>query len=164
MGKVAGGIQRNNNTVDYSKSSVFIQYIGPAVNMTPLFGDGYNDWMPWVIVIVCAIFFFNLHGRFLRFFSSSSYFYEPNHDENIESIEGQNILKTARTAWTRRQQRGLAPTSNTFPATEGTAQLLARYRERGPQSENPSNMPAKPDPNRSELFSAGKKYLRLEDL
>ena len=91
MGQVAGGVQRNNN-VDYSKSSVFIQYIGPAVNMTPLFGEGYNDWMPWVLVIVCGVFLFNLHGRFLRFFNSSSYFYEPISDEHADSIEGKNII------------------------------------------------------------------------
>ena len=160
MGKVAGGIQRND-TIDYSKSSVFIQYIGPAVNMTPLFGDGYNDWVPWILVIVCAVFFFNLHGRFLRFFSSSSYFYEPIHDENVESLEGQEILKTARAAWMRRSHRGAAPGPSTFPATEGTAQLLARYREKSVKADKT----ATEDSKRSALFNTGKTdgYQRIDN-
>lgn len=59
--------------------------------MTPLFGEGYNDWVPFLILIVCAIFALNLHSRIARFFGSTNAFYEPGTGRG--DAEGRLILE-----------------------------------------------------------------------
>lgn len=90
MGGVAEGTGKNGN--DYSAAPVFIQYFGPAVNLTPLFGAGYNDWVPFLVLIVCVIFILNLHGKLLRLLSVKDYFNEPiQTSEHVE--EGRQLLE-----------------------------------------------------------------------
>ena len=63
----------------------------------------------------------------------------------------------------RRQQRGIGPSGNAFPATEGTAQLLARYREKSAKS---NNAPAQATANttiRNELFGNSKGYQKIDE-
>ena len=92
MGGVADG-KVVNNGVDFSSSPVFIQYFGPAVNLTPLLGQGYNDWVAFLVLIVCTLFILNLHSRLLRLCGLNNYFYEPVKvtDRNVE--DGMRILE-----------------------------------------------------------------------
>jgi hypothetical protein len=78
---------------DYSASLVFIQYFGPAVNLTPLFGSGYNDWVPFSILFVCIIFLFNVHGKILGLFTKQKYFYDEIVDDTRDAEEGRVILE-----------------------------------------------------------------------
>lgn len=61
--------------------------------MTPLLGDGYNKWLPEIVLIFALITFCNLHGRILRLFNIKHYSYfeaiAPN-DEDID--EGKGII------------------------------------------------------------------------
>ncbi|KAL2915717.1 hypothetical protein HK105_204663 [Polyrhizophydium stewartii] len=114
-GLADGKSSGNSTTIDYSLSPVFIQYLGPAVNLTPLFGTGYNDWVAHLILIMCTIIVFNLHGRILRFFRLESFFYEPIKPNSADLEEGQSIISQARTIAERKLQRsggasGLATT------------------------------------------------------
>ncbi|KAJ3321375.1 LMBR1 domain-containing protein 2 [Boothiomyces sp. JEL0866] len=115
-----------------SKSYFTIEYLGPAVNLTPLFGEGYNDWVAFMILFVCIIFALNLHGKLLRLCNINNYFYE-NIKENATDVEdGRQILELARTAELRRLQReDRSGRLADLPRARNTAELLARYRERG---------------------------------
>nr|KAJ3421498.1 LMBR1 domain-containing protein 2 [Polyrhizophydium stewartii] len=104
-GLADGKSSGNSTTIDYSLSPVFIQYLGPAVNLTPLFGTGYNDWVAHLILIMCTIIVFNLHGRILRFFRLESFFYEPIKPNSADLEEGQSIISQARTIAERKLQR-----------------------------------------------------------
>ena len=58
---------------DLTDLPVFIQYLGPAVKLTPLFGDNYNDWLPYIILIIAVIVTFHLHHRILTFLRIKNY-------------------------------------------------------------------------------------------
>jgi hypothetical protein len=138
MGGVADGKQIASG-VDYSRSPVFIQYFGPAVNLTPLFGQGYNDWVAFLILIVCIIFLLNIHGRVLRLLGITNYLYEsvkPN-DRNAEEgrrivEQGTGLFYLARSLELRRLQReDRQPQRSAVPRARNTADLLESYRQRG---------------------------------
>lgn len=76
----------------YDSAPAFIQYLGPAVNLTPLFGSRYNDWVAHLILITCVLVLFNLHGRIMKLFSSGNYFYEQING-NSDSTEGKELLE-----------------------------------------------------------------------
>jgi hypothetical protein len=84
--------QATGSKEDYDNFPVFIQYFGPAVNMTPLLGEGYNDWVPFLIGIVSAVFFSNAHGKIARFFGVTNTFYETNRGKG--DAEGRQILES----------------------------------------------------------------------
>jgi hypothetical protein len=92
MGGVADG-KKGKDGVDYSASPVFIQYFGPAVNLTPLLGQGYNDWVAFLVLIVCTLFLFNLHAKLLRLCGLTNYFYEPVKPTDRNVDDGRRILE-----------------------------------------------------------------------
>ena len=63
----------------------------------------------------------------------------------------------------RRQQRGIGPSSNAFPATEGTAQLLARYREKSAKNNNAVAQATASTVSRNELFGNSKGYQKIDE-
>ncbi|KAJ2995915.1 LMBR1 domain-containing protein 2 [Globomyces sp. JEL0801] len=131
MGGLAEGKRTpGSSKVDYSASPAFIQYFGPAVDMAPLLGNGYNDWIAFVVLILCTIIFLNLHGKILRLCSSNNYFYE-NIGEDKNTTEGRQQLEQARTLELRRLQREGRNLASGPPRATNTADLLARYAERG---------------------------------
>ncbi len=77
---------------NYSRFPLFIQFLGPAVNMTPLLGEGYNDWLPFLILIMCIIYGLNIHNRIARLFGASNYFYESFKDGKGDA-EGRQIIE-----------------------------------------------------------------------
>ena len=92
MGGLAEGKVGSNGETDYSSSPVFIQYLGPAVNLTPLFGTGYNDWVPRLVVAVCFVIAFNLHGRIMKFLRIETFMYEKIGMDSNETEEGRSII------------------------------------------------------------------------
>ncbi|TPX42249.1 hypothetical protein SeMB42_g05216 [Synchytrium endobioticum] len=88
-------------------NSVFVMFLGESAELTPLLGEGYNTWLPEVILVFCVVTFFNLHGRILRLFRVKAYFYEEVdvHDERTK--DGRTIIKDARSREERKiLQRG----------------------------------------------------------
>eukprot|EP00842_Homolaphlyctis_polyrhiza_P005125 jgi/Hompol1/5613/HPOL_004576-RA len=67
-------------------------YLGPAVNLTPLFGAGYNDWVAHLVLIMCCIILLNLHGRILRIFNLDAFVYESLKRETPAMEEGRGII------------------------------------------------------------------------
>ncbi|KAJ8329652.1 hypothetical protein QVD99_003940 [Batrachochytrium dendrobatidis] len=144
MGGLAEGVSRKNSTmVDYSSSPVFIQYFGPAVNLTPLFGAGYNDWVAHLVLITCVVISLNLHGRILRFFRMENYFYETIKPNNTDVEEGQSIISQARTLAERKLQRGGTTDTSRFSRSEPRArnarELLDRYKNSAANSNTTPN-------------------------
>ncbi|KAI8916338.1 LMBR1-like membrane protein-domain-containing protein [Gorgonomyces haynaldii] len=136
MGGLADAQVYNSGARDYSHAPVFIQYLGPAVNLTPLLGDGYNDWMAHLILITCAIILLNLHARILKLFSMGNFFYEKFTGSNEQDLEqGKQILFQARGLEERRIMRN-EQRSGTQPArARNTAELLQRYQQRQEDSQ-----------------------------
>ncbi|KAJ3093164.1 LMBR1 domain-containing protein 2 [Quaeritorhiza haematococci] len=150
------------NMVADHDNSVFIVYQGGVVNLAPLLGANYNNWVPMIILVFCFVTLFNLHGKILRLFRVKNYFYEEIARNDADSEEGRQILEQARTVEERRLQRtpysGAAqPTYSTHNLTstdsssrrfgskpnqrgaESTEEFLARYRSGGRTSMNPSS-------------------------
>ncbi|KAI8929153.1 LMBR1-like membrane protein-domain-containing protein [Entophlyctis helioformis] len=146
MGGLAEGKATNTTQVDYSSSPVFIQYLGPAVNLTPLFGSGYNDWVAHLILITCVIIILNLHGRILRLFRIDHYFYEPHKSNGVDTEEGQSIIQQSRAIEERRLQRGgaagghdaapSAATSRYQGQSRNARELVERYKNRSRDTGN----------------------------
>jgi hypothetical protein len=79
-----------------SNNSVFIQFFGQSVDLTPLLGQRYNDWIPLLILIFGVIFLFNIHGRILRLFGLAQLLdITVFNDENLS--EGKELISQART-------------------------------------------------------------------
>ncbi|KAJ3010590.1 hypothetical protein HKX48_007319 [Thoreauomyces humboldtii] len=134
-----------------NETSVFIQYQGKAVNLTPLLGDGYNKWLPEIVLIFAVITLFNLHGRLLRLFKFKYYSYHEALGTGLTEIdEGRQIIELARTAEERKlngvattgyggidlsgdatsqRSRSVAPRS-TGPRATNAKDLLAKYKNR----------------------------------
>ena len=60
--------------------------------MTPLLGESYNDWVPFLILIVSAIFFFNFHSKIAKALGMTNTFYETN--KGLGDAEGRQILES----------------------------------------------------------------------
>ncbi|KAJ3302926.1 LMBR1 domain-containing protein 2 [Kappamyces sp. JEL0829] len=129
---------------DYSNFPVFIQFLGPAVNMTPLLGEGYNDWVAFLILIVCLVYGLNLHNRIARLFGASNYFYE-SFKSGMGDPEGRQILEQARTVEVRRMQRAEAsgPSTGSGQRARNTADLLAKYSARDTSAPASAGGPSK---------------------
>lgn len=123
------GIADPKQGTDYSSRTTFIQYLGPAVNLTPLFGSKYNDWVPFLIFVISLIVAFNLHGRIARLFSKGSYFYESQAACGNE--EGRDLIITSRVFELRRLKQSDEEISTNYkPKSRNTADLLAKYQNR----------------------------------
>ncbi|KAJ3298081.1 LMBR1 domain-containing protein 2 [Borealophlyctis nickersoniae] len=143
------------NMLSDEENSVFVQYQGRAASLTPLLGEGYNKWLPVMILVFSIITALNLHGKLLRLFKLKSYFYEniSPHGEDIE--EGRNIIDQARGVEERRLRGG--PSTGGYTglgavASRGVAggrtsgsrgmnakDLLAKYKSRNRDSAEPLN-------------------------
>lgn len=158
-------------TYESSGFPVFIQYLGPAVNMTPLLGEGYNDWVAFLILIVCSIFAFNLHNRIARIFGSKSYFLESMKDGNGD-LEGRQIIETARGAELRRLARNDSPSRSAGGTTTGggstrvrnAADLLAKYNNQDRSNIQPQPQPVTKSTRAFGNFGfGGNGYSRVDD-
>jgi hypothetical protein len=92
MAGLADAAGQPDGKIDYSAKPVFIQYLGPAVNLTPLLGTGYNDWLTQLILITCTLILLNLHVKLLGLFNMSNYLYQSLDDQQ-DSSEGRQILE-----------------------------------------------------------------------
>ena len=68
----------------------FIVYFGAAVKLTPLFGDGYNDWLPYIILIYSILVLLKLHVRILSLLRITKYSSLSSNNPDVE--EGRSIL------------------------------------------------------------------------
>ena len=82
---------------DISGFPTFIQVLGPAVKLTPLFGERYNDWFPYIILIISTIVLFNLHNRILALLRIKDFVKISDQSPHIE--EGKQIIDTGKYVW-----------------------------------------------------------------
>ena len=73
-----------------------------------MFGDGYNEWLPYIILIISCIVALNLHNRLLALLRIKTYAVISTRSE---FEEGKAIIEQARSLEERRIQRGGAPLS-----------------------------------------------------
>ena len=70
-----------------------LQFFGKAVNLAPLLGERYNDWLPIMILIFFLIFLLNLHGRMGKLLHIAHYFnYAAVTDEGLN--EGREMISS----------------------------------------------------------------------
>ncbi|KAJ3410939.1 LMBR1 domain-containing protein 2 [Chytridiales sp. JEL 0842] len=129
------------NMVGDDENSVFVKYQGKAADLTPLLGDGFNTWVPLLVLIFAIITLLNLYGRILSLFKVKNYFYEEvakNESEDVD--QGRQVISQARVAEERRLARGQLEGSYGLNAMDSsgrrvaratnTRELLAKYNER----------------------------------
>jgi hypothetical protein len=83
-------------------TSAFVKYQGRMVNLAPLLGQGYYNWLPTIILIISFLVFMNIHGKIMRFFVKDTYNYEPIHPANTVCEEGRNFINQG-TEWSHSQ-------------------------------------------------------------
>jgi hypothetical protein len=60
--------------------------------LTPLLGEGFNNWVPLLVLVVSFITLFNLFGRIQKLFRMKKYLADEI-DKNDETIEeGRKII------------------------------------------------------------------------
>ncbi|KXS12200.1 LMBR1-domain-containing protein, partial [Gonapodya prolifera JEL478] len=87
-------------------ATTFVRVIG-KIDLVPLLGGEFNLYFPLVIVVICAVVFFNVHGRLLRMCGGfGDMFFDD--DEPAEDIimEGRQLIEQARAMEERRLGRG----------------------------------------------------------
>ncbi len=63
------------------------------MNLAPLLGERYNDWLPLMIMIFSLIFLLNLHGRLAKFLRIAGFFnYAVATPETVR--EGKELIST----------------------------------------------------------------------
>ncbi len=67
------------------------KYFGNAVNLTPLLGEKYNEWVPFLILVMCIVYILGLHNKITNFFTSNSIFSDSLATDS--NIEGRNLLE-----------------------------------------------------------------------
>ncbi|KAJ3106824.1 LMBR1 domain-containing protein 2 [Phlyctochytrium planicorne] len=126
------------------ENSVFVKYQGKAADLTPLLGDGFQTWVPELVLIFSLITLLNLYGRILGLFKVKSYFYqEVSHNSADSDLEeGRNIISQARVMEERRIARGGGAHDDTsrgmsssdrnrnVARATNTKELLAKYKSR----------------------------------
>ncbi|KAJ3156197.1 hypothetical protein HDU86_003960 [Geranomyces michiganensis] len=140
------------NMVEDEKS-VFIQYQGKAVSLTPILGDGYNKWLPEIVLIFAAITLFNLHGRILRLFKVQHFsYYDATTGPAAENIsEGRQIIDQARAMEERKRTGGAGTSEARFGQDVGSSAGRARGT-RGPRASNAREFLAKYKNAKSDAF------------
>ncbi|TPX61256.1 hypothetical protein SpCBS45565_g07299 [Spizellomyces sp. 'palustris'] len=126
--------------------TMFVTYQGKAVSLTPLLGEGYNKWLPEIVLIFALLTLFNMHGRLLRLFKIKHYsYYEAIAPNDADIEEGRQIIEQARAVEERKRTGGTIDSrfSNDITSTSrqsrigstrtaGTAKdLLAKYKSGG---------------------------------
>ncbi|KAJ3380397.1 LMBR1 domain-containing protein 2 [Entophlyctis sp. JEL0112] len=128
------------NMVGDDENSVFIEYQGKAIDLTPLLGDTFNTWTPLLVLLVATTTYFDVIGRIISLCSGGrgGLFSERRSGGNAAAIEGRDIAAQARTAEDRRRtaQTGANTGGTGVPRQTGggrltTKDLLARYNARG---------------------------------
>ena len=121
--------------------------MGPAVNMTPLLGEGYNDWVAFLILLVCCIFALHLHNRIARLFGLKSSFLESLQNRNGD-LEGRQIIESARTAELLKRARMETNSTGRYGGggtrSRNAADLLARYQNKSNQVQESHTPPTPP--------------------
>ncbi|KAI9222979.1 LMBR1-like membrane protein-domain-containing protein [Blastocladiella britannica] len=77
---------------------VFSQVMG-TVNLVPLLGEGFNDWVPITLVILCAVTVLNVQSRIFQCFGmDTSYIASDDGDEisATDRADGRVLLQEAR--------------------------------------------------------------------
>ncbi|KAJ3340997.1 hypothetical protein HDU93_005861 [Gonapodya sp. JEL0774] len=96
-------------TADTSNSpataTTFVRVIG-KIDLVPLLGNEFNLYFPLVIVVICTVVFFNLHGRLMRMCGGFGELFFDD-DEPTEDIvmEGRQLIEQARAMEERRLGR-----------------------------------------------------------
>ncbi|KAJ3272180.1 LMBR1 domain-containing protein 2, partial [Blyttiomyces sp. JEL0837] len=64
------------NMLNDDGNSVFILYQGEFIDLAPLLGEGFNTWVPELVLIFALMTLFNLYGRVLSLCKVKNQFYE----------------------------------------------------------------------------------------
>ncbi|KAJ3037907.1 LMBR1 domain-containing protein 2 [Rhizophlyctis rosea] len=132
------------NMVRDKDNSVFVRYQGQAVNLTALLGEGYNNWLPLLVLIISVITFLNLHGRIMRLLKLKSYFYEQINPNDVDVSEGRGIIEQERGVEERRARGGAGTLDYSAQGLEaGTRASSRRAGGGGAQSSNVQDLLAK---------------------
>ena len=111
--------------------SVFVLYQGKAVSLAPLFGEGYNKWLPQIILVVCIITLLNIHIYILRFLTIKQYSYHDIKPGDPLVEEGRSIIEHARNLEQRRNHRELLGSGSNLRGVSNhmtAKELLDRYK------------------------------------
>ncbi|ORX88503.1 LMBR1-domain-containing protein [Basidiobolus meristosporus CBS 931.73] len=101
----------NYLNITHRRDTVFSKFMG-IINLTPLLGEQFNNWVPLLILLPVLITLFNIHGRVLGAFSVGSYFEDDEGDlGSADMEEGRQLILEARSAVERKLQRGEQRTS-----------------------------------------------------
>lgn len=110
------------NMLQDDENSTFSEYIGKAVNFAPLLGDGYNKWLPVMVLVIACITLFNLHGRVLRLFGVKGITAQPD-PRDPEILEGRRVIEQERALDERRGERQSSPSATTARS------FLSKYKK-----------------------------------
>ncbi|KAL7747871.1 hypothetical protein RI367_006806 [Sorochytrium milnesiophthora] len=89
------------------EGAMFSQVMG-RVNLVPLLGERFNDWLPVTLGVLCFFTVFNVHRRLLRLCNLNTSFFVSNDEEDDVDIEdGRLLIQQARAE----QERQLLPGS-----------------------------------------------------
>ncbi|KAJ3024633.1 UNVERIFIED_CONTAM: LMBR1 domain-containing protein 2 [Siphonaria sp. JEL0065] len=127
------------NMVGDDQNSVFIEFQGKAIDLAPLLGSGFNDWVPLLVLIFSVITYFDLFGRI----ASACCFGRKivnGKDEGHEAdaIEGRSVIAQARSIEERRSGGAFSSNPDRLRTGPGmastvlnTKELLAKYNRGG---------------------------------
>ncbi|ORX89968.1 LMBR1-domain-containing protein [Basidiobolus meristosporus CBS 931.73] len=92
------------NLISHEQVAVFSQFMG-KINLVPLLGHQFNDWVPLLILFPVLVTFFNIHGRVLGAFNIGEYFEEDEEgSDSADTEEGRLLILDARSALERKIQ------------------------------------------------------------
>lgn len=81
-----------------SRDSVFEEFLGKSINLTPL-GMYFNDWLPRLIIIPVALTLFHFYDRIKNFLGFGFSFEDEDEDSETSGsiVEGRELVKRALT-------------------------------------------------------------------
>ncbi|ORY40735.1 LMBR1-domain-containing protein [Rhizoclosmatium globosum] len=118
------------------ENSVFIEFQGKSIDLAPLLGEGFNDWVPLLVLIVSVITYFDLFGRISGFCCMGRKLVKGRNEEHeADAIEGRSIIAQARSAEERKSGGGFTSSPERLKVGAGAAlntkDLLAKYGRSG---------------------------------
>ncbi|KAJ3065069.1 LMBR1 domain-containing protein 2 [Podochytrium sp. JEL0797] len=151
------------NMVGDDQNSVFIEFQGKAIDLTPLLGDGFNTWVPLLVLLFSLITYFDMFGRIAGICCIGGRGFVKGREEgsNADAVEGRSVIAQARSVEERRS--GGAFSSNPDRLRVGgtgaqtvlnTRELLAKYNRGGVAATGSSSTAAPPPPATSNASTA----------
>ncbi|KAJ1553439.1 LMBR1 domain-containing protein 2 [Cladochytrium tenue] len=130
------------NMASDDEDSIFVKYQGKFIDLAPLLGEGFNTWVPELVLIFSIITLLNLFERIVSWLGIRKFFFDERRSELADVEEGRKIILQARSVEERRAARGFAGPSSyglnemtpnrsqrkAVPRATNTKELLAKYK------------------------------------